>query len=69
MSMLDAIKPLLESGLINEDVSNEIQKGLSISRSFNVYPSKCFLHCTLLSRGSEVPQNPKTPLGRLVKEF
>ena len=24
--MLDAIKPLLESGLINEDVSNEIQK-------------------------------------------
>ena len=26
MSMLDAIKPLLESGLINEDVSNEIQK-------------------------------------------
>ena len=26
MSMLDAIKPLLDSGLINEDVSNEIQK-------------------------------------------
>ncbi len=26
MSMLDAIKPLLERGLINEDVSNELQK-------------------------------------------